>query len=381
MVLIESLALIYFIYRYFSYKKFDSIILSIIIIIENLILNFDNKLLYIILFITLFIFILYENKKILFNTLFLTMILLGVLVLCKSISIVLISLIFNVSIIFVMNYKFYMIISSLMSIYSTLTIDYLLFRVLKNEEDDIVIKDYWLIVLFIVIVFMMLVSILDALISKTYSSKLLSNLFIEVILLCIISLFLYYKIYKQNKANIKNKEELIKKEYYYKIYQQTINHNDQVNKDKHMMIYNMVKIKMLLLSKNYQEIEDFTNKEINKLSNYKYICSTGNYSFDYKMTNIINELKNSKNIKTTINITKNNKVINKEENVNNIINIIYKISNGSKNIDILIKEKQNYIIITIIVDSLDIVDFKDININKLEINKDSKYTEYRILLF
>lgn len=377
--IVEDFCITYFLLSYFNVKsKAKIIFLTVLSVIETYVCNniiVDNELLLLSLLLTFVAYFLIEFKKITFLYLFLPIVLMGLLLLSNAISLSLVSFIFDIAMSEVSLSSHYMITGIILSRILFILFIILFYTIIKKDTNSFNVKHWWLLGVFVLMFFMMLATILEALIFNIISINLIYTILIELLLLISISFYLYYIIQKQNNENIKMTKQINENEYQTRMYNLMKKIHNQVTVDKHMMIYNLMNIYMLLSANNNNEAKQFVKKEINKLLKYKYISSTHNGLFDYEVTRKINILKEQGvDVKTLFNINGHNEVLNQNSVIDFLINCIDKVCediNIINKIEFFVKEKDNYIIFKMIVLSS--------NIEKLEqkcIFKDMDYVTY-----
>lgn len=264
-------------------------------------------------------------------------------------------------------------------LYSYLIISNLVFALLckgfyyitHKNRDDIKIKDSLALGTAMFILIMMFTNLLESVIFNNFSIYTIYTLLLEFIILSLLIFYLYSNMHKQAKENLEINKKLIRMQYQNQMYSIVNQLNNQITQDKHMMIYNLLMIKYKLNNKD-TDIQTFIDTEIEKMSKYKYISSTGNILFDYMMTNKINMMINRNiDVKAVFLINKNNELLDDETLIdyfNNCIDIVSE-SNPST-IQIFTEEKsQNYIIFKIISSD-------NININKITKHNKVKKINY-----
>lgn len=254
--------------------------------------------------------------------------------------------------------NYYMITGIVLSRILFILLSIVFYVFIKKNKNNINVKQWWLLGIFILIIFIMLATILQALIYNIISIHIIYSILFELILLVGIGFYLYYVIQKLNDENIKMAQQIIKNEYQIKMYDLMKKMNSQIVADKHMMMYNLINIDILLSSNNQSEAKKFVKKEIDKLVKYKYLSLTHNELFDYEISRKVNELKNKDiDVKTLFNVEGHNEILNQDSIIRFIINCIDNVCEDTNIIDkieLFIGEKEQYIIFKMIILSNDI---------------------------
>lgn len=280
------------------------------------------------------------------------------------------------------NYEFiynYSLISCLLFILLCMGFYY----ITHKNRDDIKIKDSIALGTAMFLLIMMFSTLLESVILTNFNIYTIYTLMIEFIILSLLIFYLYSNMHKQTKENIIINNELLKIQYKNQMYSIVNQLNDQLTHDKHMMIYNLLKIKHML-NNNNEEIQQFIDKEIERMSKYKYISSTGNILFDYTMTNKINMLiSNNIDVKAVFMLNKDNELLDDETLVDFFIHCIdIAIENETKIIQIFTEEKNNYIIFKIITtNTINIQKIKKHpKIKKINYKSEDNYKEISLLI-
>ena len=248
----------------------------------------------------------------------------------------------------------------------------LLFRLLKRKKISTKIDEWWLLIIFMLNIFLIFNTLLSSIILDELCMNQVYVLLVELTTLTILSLFIYQKIQKQNTQNLVLSKQLIAKEYKEKMYDIINKTSDQIKRDKHMMLYNLIKINQLIKSKNETELEIFINKEINKYLNYKYILSTNNPLFDYEYSSLINNLLNHDiDVKSIILIEHSYDILYDEKFIHFIISTIKNVA-VTNSIEITFKEIQSKLIL-----KLEVYYSNSNDITVVSINNNSYVKKYK----
>lgn len=387
---IESIIFTSFIFLYFKIKSIPKFVLLVILwTTENYIINafsISNNFLIICSLVNNIFFLCLEFKKVRFSFFSVPLLVLATLLISNSLSLSLVSFSNNTSVINISQKNSYLINTVVLSRTLFMFSSILLFQLLKKRETSTKIDEWWLLIIFMLNIFL----IFNTLLSSIVLNKLYMNqvyiLLIELTVLTILSLFIYQKIQKQNTQNLILSKQLIAKEYRDKMYDIINKTSDQIKRDKHRMLYTLIKINQLNKSKNNTELQLFIDNEINKCLNYKYILSTNNPLFDYEYTSAINVLL-SRNIdvKSIILIKHSYDILYKEDFINYLISTIKSVA-ITDSIEITFKEIQSNLILKLEVYFPNTKDLTVINIKSNPYIKKYKSTirkncvEYTFLL-
>ena len=185
------------------------------------------------------------------------------------------------------------------------------------------IRKYYVYMPFLYVCILMLFTLLPFVFGHLPARPSIYILFIEVILLLICGLILFYLMNKQMNENKRMSSQLAKEELQKNMYNITQRSMNQISSDKHMMIYTLMKINQMLSNNNNQDLTNFLNNEISKYTTYKQITSTGNPLFDYEMTNKINLIASRKiDVKTYMSINERNALLQEESVVYYLLSCI-----------------------------------------------------------
>lgn len=245
-------------------------------------------------------------------------------------------------------------------------------HLLKRRNNSLSISNWWLFLVFFSIVILIIAVILESIIFSQVTSYVLEFVVIGLVLLCIVVIFIYLKIDKDNKIKMEMQKTLIMNEYMNKNYNKMNYLHNRIIEERHRMIYLMMKIKNHLDHKDYIMIENVLNDEIDKLNKFQIVSSTSNPYFDFELNEVINSLKEKDFDVTIVCELKKEDVLLQEEVVNDIINSIKYMasySNAKKKITILISHTEMYIIVKINTYSDSFNDIQQIQLNSRQIRK------------
>lgn len=273
-----------------------------------------------------------------------------------------------------------------------LLINCLIFYVFVHQDKSgLNIKEWWSLFIFIIIVLMIFLNLLESLIYQTYTIYTIISLFIEFICLSLCSLFIYHKIRKQNQENIVFTKELIKIQHQKQMYELSKHMLNQMNADKHKMLYILMNIEHSLKENQFDDAQKKIQNEIKKFLNYKHISSTGYVLFDYEMTRAINYLLSQEiDIKVLYCLGENIPILEQNEMINYITKMLFKLSKINEKLtklEIFFQEVNSLILLKMIIQTKNeqfILEphFLDKNEHIFEVKPiyGSGYTELNILM-
>ena len=245
--------------------------------------------------------------------------------------------------------------------------------------------DYIIITILMFTTYTFLTSIISAIINHHISYHLIYYSIVEIT---------YFLInYYVNKQKIINNNLMIaidKNENQYKLFHKTNKIVEQIERDKHMMLYSLINIETLLSLKKEKELSMFLKKEINKLLNYNFLSSTNNPIFDYNLTETINHLiAKGFDIKIILMLDEQNAILDDKSFVlllMDFIKIIIESQSYKDNIEILFKTVNDHILFKIVIPNGKLKEnssfIKQLLNRKSIINYNAKYEEnYLILSF
>jgi len=184
-------------------------------------------------------------------------------------------------------------------------------------------RKYYVYMPFLYVCLLMILTLLPSVFGYNSTKGMIHLLIIEVMLLFICGLTLFYLINKQMNENKLISNQLAQEKLQKNMYNITQRLMNQISSDKHMMIYTLMKINQMVSSNANHELKDFLKEEINKYTTYKQITSTGNPLFDYEMTSKINLISSRQiEVKTFMSINDRNPILQEESVVYYLLSCI-----------------------------------------------------------
>lgn len=211
--------------------------------------------------------------------------------------------------------------------------------------------DYEVFILVFIATLLFLISIIGfSLVSQLYSNKILIFIGVVLIILLILFVILIYKISKLNKEKI----QAIKNEQQNQFNNQKLyaiqNIKNEVENNEHRLFYILFQIEHHIQNKEYDKASSLIESHKNYVLKNKLFFDTSNAIFDYLLALKLNELSNEGiDITTNIFISQNS-FYNDFEFINLFIDII-KNFQSSPSVQIIISEKDNFMISKIIYPS------------------------------
>lgn len=356
LTVIEDIIMVYFLSLYIDIddqlkNKFIFFVTGISVIETTIFEDNYSMFLPIILSVSLIFSIYLLKERISLNDVVACVMFPAIIIITDLISLILLSIILTLDISNITLNADYIVVASLVAKLMSIVFFSTLLFLHKRIKNRLNYRTWWVLLpiwgcLFVILYFLGL--------SILYKNVDINNIrFITIILifLSILLLILFYKIQKENE--VMRRIELDNQKIYYieknkrmmnKLY-------DDISKIEHSSMYNFLHIKGLLASRNYEEIEEFVNKNINNIKKYKNILITENEYFNYVINKKINELiLYNSNIK--ICVTLENKYFQIEESVLNslteAIDIIFRISDKNKSFNINFYQMNIFLKTTII---------------------------------
>ena len=275
--------------------------------------------------------------------------------------------------------------SSVVSIYCFIIFCFLFYYIVNGNKKDIRLREWWPFAFTLCILFAMFTNLLGSVIFSIFNIYTIYSFMFEFVVLTICIILFYIKLRQQNEANIQMQKDLIKMEYRDSLYHIMNKSMEQIINEKHMMIYNLMNIRLMIISHREKEANQFIDREISKIMKYKYISSTENALFDYSITSKLNDLMSkSIDVKTVFMVEKNNELLSDETIVDFIIYCIDQLLllKMSK-IELFLQEiNKSYLLLKFVIESENKIEntFYHEHVKRVKINNQETYKEVTILL-
>lgn len=280
-------------------------IVTIEIILSNSVNKYDWLLIFITI-ITLFIGLIIEKRQI-FVSFFMCIIINVILLCCNGIALFLTSLIFDVSI-YELTMSQNSNVFNIAIIISKLLLTLVLIYMCRNKlstNNTLKFKTWWMYVIIIFILLLLSIIVLEVIMLQRFKLFTMFSALSLIILSIILVVLLFYR---TNDAN----EQLIRV---------TTKINDNKNKEKNFELISIINREMedtlhnskyflLLLKKelqnnNYQKMMDMVNDRLDEILKLQTLIKTGNLLFDYNCNYKLKKYNlKSKNIKFMISLDK-----------------------------------------------------------------------------
>lgn len=354
--LIEDIILIYFISNYTRIKEKQAfqISLTLVCFIETCILDlFVNYsfLLPILIFFSLLFGIKYYNKILHLNDIISCLLGIAFIIGSDILSLVIIGAVSNLSIDQISQNSYYFIISILLSKLLFFIIVKSTLFLTSNAKKILNAKDWWILFPIWIIIFFIMYTLGESLVFNKLDYKTIYLILILVLLLTVFFLILLYQIQKENE--LKRINDLNnQRNYYANKNMEMINklHNE-ITVIEHSTVYVLMHIKSLIYNKNFNELDEFLDKNIKKSRKYESIINTDNPYFDHEINKSLHSLLiQGGNVKTSIFIKPNQIQIEKKhlDLFVRIIEYLFSISLPDKVFNIEIYQKSTlYIVLSI----------------------------------
>lgn len=323
------------------------LITSIICIIQTFIFSYiyinNFILIVLIIFTHSVILILFKKKNILQNIMTVTFFMLMLLV-SNYLSLYLFSLLENIPILELSQYKSIFYSSVIFSKFVFLFLSSLICLYFRKKNENIILEKNGIVSLIVLDIVFIFTLLGEALVYNKISNTTILIIMLELIVLSILFCVLYYKLQLENEEKVKLIRETTKLEYLRKNSDKISQMYNVIISKEHSMIYLLRKISITIEDHN---ILDLINREIDKITSYKFISNTGNYIFDNEISNKINQLKDNGYDIKVIMMVHENSALNHPNIISQIIEFIEEIITYSKNnkIELRIKDVDNILVI------------------------------------
>lgn len=341
-------------------------------ILSNIIIN--NNLILILLPLTISFFIWLNTKTIKLSYFIMPIIIEMLFVFSNTLSMCIVSIIFNISILNINpSFPYIFIPTVILSRVIIILFALVILKIHKIGNSNLPYKIYIVICIFLFSVLLMLNTLISAITYENLSITILFQMIFILLVLCISSMIIFYIILQQNKENEIISKKLMNEKYQRELYAITHRMQSVVSKDIHMMKYSLLKILNLITNHKQDEALIFTKNELSKYMNYDVIPVTNNPLFDFELTTLVYNLK-QKNIdlKPVITIQKNTILFNDISILTYLMNTIERICNqrNIKQVQLFVQENPDHYKIKVIID----IPFN----NEFEISRHPKLKDYVI---
>lgn len=365
------------------------IVLTIIFTIETTFFNsvyINNFLLLLIEISSALIILYFHSRKISFYQIFILLLGVAFILLSNVISIFVFTFFFGLDISHISSNIVLYICVIITSKILNLLMCILAFKFLSVNNNNLELKKWWLFLMFLSTILIMMIIILESLIFGIHSIHLSILLLVLLSFLLILAIIIYMLINNENKKQLELARQVIKNEYLNKNYIQMNYLYNATIKERHRMMYLLIKFKNLILSNNKDDLIKSINKELQNMDKGVSLKATFNPYFDYKLRECLQNLKKKGYIVKTIFQFNKIEILNQENIVNQIIEFIMflaQYSNDKKYISIYITEMREYLIIKIKVSSNEEIIKYDQMINdkfRYELEIQNGYIELNLLI-
>ena len=340
-----------------SLKKTTLVLVTLLTVLLTYFFNnyfINNFLLLIILlcFYTSISFI--ATKKFDLYYFIIPLILISILMISNTFSSIFISLMFKISPADISKYPHFIISLSILSRIIFIIFTYFFYRIEKKYKllkNEITISyKYW--ISFCILAFSFLGSftiIYETIFYGIINYFLIYKLLILFMIMGISFFVLYFNIQYIHKNNLKIKEELMKSHFSHEIFKRTNKLAYQILKEKHQILYILIKIKyMLNQNENKDNIIQMIDKNITIFENYKFSKHSSNILLNQYVINPINILEDANyDIKNVITVSTSSLIENKKilEIIENSISNISEYCKTTKQFELRIYDKSSYLIV------------------------------------
>ena len=346
----------------------------------------NNLLLLFIETITALMFLYYYCKHIQFFHIFIIFLGISFIMLSNTLSLFLFSIFFNldVSNITVNPITYISVVSISKILYFAVCVTSLNF--FKKNINILGLKKWWLFLIFLSIILIMMIVLLESIIFNMYNISLLIFLVVSSLILLVLAIAIYIMINSDTKHQISLAKQLIRNEYINKNYIQMNYLYNSTLKERHRMMYLLIKYKDLAQTGKNNELVKSLDEELKRIDKEVSIQSTDNPYFDFRLREFLKTLKmNGYKIKIIFQFEKA-KILDQEETVSEIIdyiNFLTNYSNEEKYLSLYITQLKEYLLIKIKVSSNEKIDLNKTFTNsrfKYELKTDENYKELSLLI-
>lgn len=355
LTVVEDIIMVYFLSLYIEIDdKLKFVLLAgTTCIIETTIAEKEILTMFLPLFISisLMLIVYFTKKKLSLNEVIASVIFPVMIIITDLTALVILSIYLSVDFVFVANNSHYILFASIIAKILLVIFYLFILYINKNIKNMLNYRQWWVLLPIWSIIFILLYLLGFSILHNSINTNVVYFITFFLIVLSVLLVILFHKIQKENE--IMRKIELdAQKNYYVKKNKEMLNIlYDEISKIEHSSIYNFLHIKGLLVNKDYNEIDFFIDKNINKIKKLKNVIFTENPYFNYVINKKIKELiLQNPNIKVCI--TTENKYFQVEEfqlgYVTKIIDILFNLSNKEKSFNISFFQTNIFLKTTII---------------------------------
>lgn len=346
----------------------------------------SNFLLLFVETITALLFLYYFCKNIQFFNFFIIFLGIAFIMLSNTLSLYLFSLFFDLNVNNISsNSVLYICVVSLSKvIYFIMCLISLKF--LENNKNVLELKKWWLFLIYVSIILIINIFLLESILFNKKNTSLMIFLSALSLFLLILTIVIYIIINNDSKQQIKLAKQLIRNEYVNKNYIQMNYIYNSTLKERHRMMYLLLKYKDFAQTGKNIELVKNIDEELKRIDKEVSIQSTSNPYFDYRIREFLRDLKMSNyKIKTVFQFDKA-EILNQEEIVTEIIDYITSLieySNEEKYLSLYITQLKEYLLIKIKVSSDKKIDMCNQFLNsqfKYELKTGNGYNELNLLI-
>lgn len=369
--IIESFACsLFIIYSLELNNKKLLLITTMIFFIEIYVFNnvlYNNVILFIIFIVTGMTICSLYTKQIKIKYIYMSFLGLCIMLLSDITAIFMTTMFFSLMNLSLSSTEFY-IVSVVLSKVFVVLLSLFLIKVMRKDNLQLEFSKWWSLALFYVIIAIMAIVLGESITGNFYSIRILQSILLLIIILFIISIFIYHRIKKETQLQIELSNKIIRNEYINANYEKMNYMFNKTVEDRHRMMYILMKIKYLIDKNNIDELKDVLNQEIFYTNKSQFVIFTSNPYFDYRLQEKINILKEKDfDVKTIFQIKRLDVLTDKKliEDIIYCIDFLIDYANENKQMFISLKQKDLYLIIKISV-LTDLTDKK----NNLELTSD-----------
>lgn len=272
-------------------KKYISLV-STICFIEISISNYFNifdKLAIFIVILTLFIFLNNEKKGSYLEKILICVIAGTLLYLGNLLSLLLISMLFNISTVQIYNTQELLISAIILSklIFTILSILIVTFKI--QTKGTLTLKNGLTYLILCLIIVFVIVTMFEVLFTGEITSKISIIIMVALIVISVLFLFIFRKLQIDNENNLKYELELQKNHFSEENYTKMKFMSNEIIETEHRMMYVLMRIKRYVDSDEKEKASFMLEQYIKKVKRFSTAINTNNPYFDFVLSSKMNE--------------------------------------------------------------------------------------------
>lgn len=334
-------------------KKYISLV-STICFIEISISNYFNifdKLAIFIVILTLFIFLNNEKKGSYLEKILICVIAGTLLYLGNLLSLLLISMLFNISTVQIYNTQELLISAIILSklIFTILSILIVTFKI--QTKGMLTLKNGLTYLILCLIIVFVIVTMFEVLFTGEITSKISIIIMVALIVISVLFLFIFRKLQIDNENNLKYELELQKNHFSEENYTKMKFMSNEIIETEHRMMYVLMRIKRYVDSDEKEKASFMLEQYIKKVKRFSTAINTNNPYFDFVLSSKMNEyMYEDIFLKNTLFICENDIYDNKEfcDLILYLLDLFKTNLKSKKGLSLGIHEESGFVVIELI---------------------------------